>query len=64
MIVIFKPNAPQEKIDALIGRLEDMGFSHHFSRGTETTLVGLIGDTTKVDIDSLRANDIVADVTI
>ena len=62
MIVIFKPNAPQEKIDALIGRLEDMGFSHHFSRGTETTLVGLIGDTTKVDIDSLRANDIVADV--
>ena len=62
MSVIFKPNTAQEKIDALIGRLEDMGFSHHLSRGTETTLVGLIGDTSKVDIDSLRANDIVADV--
>ncbi len=62
MIVIFKPNTPQDKIDALIGRLEDMGFAHHLSRGTEATLVGLIGDTSKVDIDSLRANDIVADV--
>ncbi len=62
MIVILKQNASQERIDALMQSIRTQGVDIHFSRGTQETLLGLVGDTTHVDEDWLRANDIVADV--
>ena len=62
MIVILKQNASQERIDALMQSIRAQGVDIHFSRGTQETLLGLVGDTTHVDEDWLRANDIVADV--
>lgn len=62
MVVILKKNAEQEKIKALLGQIEKMGVSTHYSQGTETTVIGLVGDTSRVDIDTLRANEIIEDV--
>jgi 3-deoxy-7-phosphoheptulonate synthase len=62
MIVILKPTAQKEQIEELLKELSDMGFSHHFSQGTQSTIVGIIGDTSKIEPDMLRANEIVADV--
>ncbi len=59
MIVILKQSAPQEKIDELISSIKQQGFDIHYSRGQETTLLGLIGDTSKIDIDQLDQLDIV-----
>ena len=62
MIVIFKPNASPEKVKALCARFEQDGLKIHNSEGEHTHLIGLIGDTSSVDIDLVRANDIVEDV--
>ena len=62
MIVILKQNPDPQKVQRLLQNLEGMGLSHHYSQGTENTIVGIIGDTSKVDIDLVRANDIVQDV--
>ena len=62
MIVIFKPNASPEKVKALCARFEASGLKIHNSEGEHTHLIGLIGDTSSVDIDLVRANDIVEDV--
>ena len=62
MIVIFKDKAPEAQIHSFLEQLESMGFSHHYSRGENSTICGVIGDTSKLDIDSLRAVDIVEDV--
>jgi|LSQX01.1.fsa_nt_gb 3-deoxy-7-phosphoheptulonate synthase len=62
MIVILKQNVESEKIDKLVGRFEDMGLSCHHSTGAHTTILGIIGDTSRVDIDAVRAIEIVEDV--
>ena len=62
MIIILKQTAKQEEIAALRGALEDSGLSIHDSKGTETHILGLIGDTSCVDVNALLANDAVEDV--
>lgn len=62
MIVILKNTATQPQVDLLLHELEDMGFKHHYSKGDQSTIVGIIGDTSRIDTDMLKANDIVADV--
>lgn len=62
MIIIFKEHAPEQKIDALIHQLKRKGFAIHESQGLHTRLIGLIGDTTKVNENTLLANDVVDQV--
>ena len=62
MIIILKQTAKQEDIAALRGALEGSGLSIHDSKGTETHILGLIGDTSCVDVNALLANDAVEDV--
>lgn len=62
MIIILKPQASRERVQELLHGMEEKGLSCHFSTGIQTTIVGIIGDTSKVDVDAVRANDIVEDV--
>lgn len=62
MIVILKPNQPQDKIENLIKSFEQQGLKTHYSSGVETTIIGLIGDTSRVDIDAIGANEVVQTV--
>ncbi|MDO5298039.1 MAG: 3-deoxy-7-phosphoheptulonate synthase [Clostridia bacterium] len=62
MIVILKPRAEEARVNALMEQIKQQGVDIHFSRGTQETILGLVGDTTHVDEDWLRASDIVADV--
>ena len=62
MIIILKQTAKQEDVAALRGALEGSGLSIHDSKGTETHILGLIGDTSCVDVNALLANDAVEDV--
>ena len=62
MIVILRQNTEQARIDALMASIRAQGVDIHYSQGTTETILGLVGDTTHVDEDWLRASDIVADV--
>ena len=62
MIIILKSNITEEDAKPLLNKFTDLGLSYHFSQGASTTVVGLIGDTSKVDMDLIKANDLVEDV--
>lgn len=63
MIVALKKNVEEAQVDNLLSWIKSIGLTVHLSRGDSNTIVGLIGDTAKVDIDLLRSLDIVESVT-
>ncbi len=62
MIVILKQNASKEKVEELKKLLLQRGLKLHLSDGEETSLIGLIGDTTQIHEDELKALEVVEDV--
>ncbi len=62
MILVLKPGASREQTDELLGRIKSMGLDVHISVGVDTTIVGLVGDTTKVDRLVFSSYDIVLNV--
>ena len=59
MIIILKDNPEEKQLENLTQWLESMNLNIHFSKGENTTIMGLIGDTSIVDIDLINALDIV-----
>lgn len=62
MIVVLKPEVGEEKQDQLINWFKGMGLGVHVSNGEYQTVLGLIGDTTKVDMELIDSLDIVDSV--
>ena len=62
MIVIVKKDARAEQVDRLIDLLKGFDLNVHVSEGMIQTILGLVGDTSKVDIALLRGVEIVEDV--
>ena len=62
MITILKQNATKEQRDQLIGWLEEQGVEVDISEGEFQTILGLVGDTSSIDVDMIRMLDIVQDV--
>ncbi len=62
MIVIMKPNVSEAKQQQLIDWLRGMGIGIHVSKGEFRTVLGLIGDTSKVDMELVASLDIVDSV--
>ena len=59
MIAILKHGTTPEQTDHLIGWLRHMNLDVHISQGAEVTVLGLIGDTSRVDIELLNSLEIV-----
>ena len=55
MIAVLKHNATTEQKDHLISWLKGQGLDVHISEGAEYTVLGLVGDTSKIDIDLLES---------
>ena len=49
MVVILKQNTSEEEIERLTKELEELNVSVDKSKGTECTVLGLVGDTSKID---------------
>ena len=62
MIIILKKNASEAKVEALKQEMTSQGLAIHESEGQNTRLLGLIGDTSVVDLRHIMANDIVENV--
>lgn len=61
MIIVCK-NTNEAEVKTLTDRFEDLGFRTHISTGTESTIIGLIGDTSKIDVEDVQALDMVEKV--
>jgi 3-deoxy-7-phosphoheptulonate synthase len=59
MIVVLKPRTRADAVTALVSQLEAKGFRIHLSQGEETTILGLIGDTSHIIEEHFLANDAV-----
>jgi 3-deoxy-7-phosphoheptulonate synthase len=62
MIIAMKPGIPREEIQSFAALLEKQGLKVHRSDGTSQTVLGLVGDTTRISEESLAANHLVEKV--
>ena len=63
MIVVLKRGVEEKKREQLIGWLKNQGLGVHISEGEYQTVLGLIGDTTHIDMDLIASLGIVDSVT-
>ncbi len=62
MIIVLKPNPDKQQYEHLTNWLRSMNLDIHISQGVQSTILGLVGDTTVVDMDLIEAIDIVETV--
>ena len=62
MIAVLKHGTTPAQVDHLVDWLKRMNLDVHISQGMEVTVLGLIGDTSKVDMDLLASLEIVQTV--
>lgn len=62
MIIILKSNPDEQQKQNLITWLHSLGLDTHMSQGEYQTILGLVGDTSKVDLDLIKSLEIVQDV--
>ena len=62
MVVILKKNPNEKQLENLKNWLRSLGLEIHMSTGPNQTGVGLVGGTSGVDIDLIKALDIVEEV--
>ncbi|WP_343209572.1 3-deoxy-7-phosphoheptulonate synthase [Anaerolentibacter hominis] len=57
MIVVMKPGASQKSIEKIVGIIEENGLEVHLSAGKEVTIIGVIGDKTRLMNQNLELAD-------
>ena len=62
MIAVIKQGTEQKQIENLIQWLNTQGVSTHISNGEYSTVLGLIGDTSRIDIELLENLEIIETV--
>lgn len=62
MIIVLNNNAKENEIEELVSWVSTQGVHANFVEGVHKRIIGLVGDTTKVDVDAVRARPIVDDV--
>jgi 3-deoxy-7-phosphoheptulonate synthase len=55
MIIVLKPHPTPDVIAHVIERIEALGFTPHLSQGVSRTIVGVIGDEDKLQVEPLEA---------
>ena len=63
MIVVVNNNAAKEQFENLVNWIEGQNVRVHISTGEFQTVLGLIGDTSRIDTELLEGLDIVSQVT-
>lgn len=63
MIIALKKDIRKEERERLIAWLESYGVRTHISEGEYQTVIGLVGDTTRIDTDLISGLEIVQSVT-
>jgi 3-deoxy-7-phosphoheptulonate synthase len=64
-IIVLKPSATEDDLKRIVKKLESRGLRANISKGTERTVIGVIGDTSKIaeeEEDAIRVMPGVEDV--
>lgn len=56
MVVCLNPKTTREDVDKIISYIRDMGLDVQVTEGQQSTILGLIGDTSKIDPNTLMMN--------
>ena len=59
MIIILKENTTAQELNCLAEMVKSNGVTPHITEGVHQTIMGLVGDTTRIDIDSISQLEIV-----
>ena len=59
MIIILKENTTAQELNCLAEMVRANGVIPHITEGVHQTIMGLVGDTTRIDIDSISQLEIV-----
>lgn len=59
MIIVLKKNTTKNDVDSFVSDVKKMGLGVHISTGVDKTVIGLLGDTSKLDPEDFLAKDIV-----
>lgn len=59
MIIVVKNSCEKTQFDNLVDWIKELGLDIHVSRGEHSTVLGLVGDTSRVDIDLISSLDMV-----
>ena len=59
MIIVLKQNAPDAQVREFCHELQDMGLQINDSKGSDTHILGLIGDTKAIAESWVLANPVV-----
>jgi len=59
MILILKQNADRDKVTKMLDNLHSQGLQTNISEGTQHTIIGLIGDTSKLNAEDFSIMDII-----
>lgn len=62
MIIVLNDKATKDNVQELVANMNRQGIKTNISEGTRTTIVGLIGDTTRLDVNVIKGADYVEDV--
>lgn len=62
MVIVLKKDYDKAQLERLTGWISEMKIEPHFTHGHNQTILGLVGDTSKIDIDMISALDIVESV--
>ena len=57
MIVVMKPNASDQNIGAVTSYIEENGLKVHLSKGDQVTIIGVVGDKSRLSTDNLSVFD-------
>ena len=63
MVVVVKKGTDKQQLSYLVDWLKSMDIDVHYSEGQYETVLGLIGDTSRLDADLISGLDIVESVT-
>jgi 3-deoxy-7-phosphoheptulonate synthase len=55
MIIVLRPDSTAEQIEHILGHIQELGFKPHLSRGEKRTIIGVIGDEEKLQVEPLSA---------
>src|SRR5262245_25957241 len=55
MIIVLGPQTTSEQLDHILKRIDELGFKAHLSKGEMRTIIGVIGDETKLQPEPLAA---------
>jgi len=56
MIIVMNQNASEQDVKRIVAVIETCGLKTHLSKGEQVTIIGVVGDKSKLDISAIEAD--------